>query len=31
MTLVVMASIWKQISYNFLFFLAGLAGDPASR
>ena len=24
MTLIVMASVWKQISYNFLFFLAGL-------
>ncbi len=24
MTLVVMAAVWKQISYNFLFFLAGL-------
>ena len=31
MTLVVMASVWKQISYNFLFFLAGLAVDPAQR
>ncbi len=28
MTLVVMASVWKQISYNFLFFLAGLAAIP---
>jgi sn-glycerol 3-phosphate transport system permease protein len=24
MTLIVMAAVWKQISYNFLFFLAGL-------
>jgi sn-glycerol 3-phosphate transport system permease protein len=30
MTLVVMASVWKQISYNFLFFLAGLAAIPRS-
>jgi sn-glycerol 3-phosphate transport system permease protein len=30
MTLVVMASVWKQISYNFLFFLAGLASIPRS-
>ena len=30
MTLVVMAAIWKQISYNFLFFLAGLASIPKS-
>jgi sn-glycerol 3-phosphate transport system permease protein len=28
LTLVVMASIWKQISYNFLFFLAGLQAIP---
>ncbi len=28
MTLVIMASVWKQISYNFLFFLAGLAAIP---
>ena len=28
MSLVVMASVWKQISYNFLFFLAGLAAIP---
>jgi sn-glycerol 3-phosphate transport system permease protein len=26
--LVVMASVWKQISYNFLFFLAGLQSIP---
>ena len=30
MTLVVIASIWKQISYNFLFFLAGLQSIPRS-
>ncbi len=30
MTLVVLAAIWKQISYNFLFFLAGLASIPKS-
>jgi sn-glycerol 3-phosphate transport system permease protein len=30
MTLVVMAAVWKQISYNFLFFLAGLASIPKS-
>jgi sn-glycerol 3-phosphate transport system permease protein len=30
MLLVVMASIWKQISYNFLFFLAGLQAIPKS-
>jgi sn-glycerol 3-phosphate transport system permease protein len=28
--LVVMASVWKQISYNFLFFLAGLQSIPKS-
>ena len=28
MALVVMASVWKQISYNFLFFLAGLQSIP---
>ncbi len=28
MTLVVMAAAWKQISYNFLFFLAGLQSIP---
>jgi sn-glycerol 3-phosphate transport system permease protein len=28
--LVVMASVWKQISYNFLFFLAGLQAIPRS-
>lgn len=30
MALVVMASIWKQVSYNFLFFLAGLQAIPRS-
>ena len=30
MALIVMASIWKQISYNFLFFLAGLQSIPKS-
>ena len=30
MTLIVMAAIWKQISYNFLFFLAGLQSIPKS-
>lgn len=30
MTLVVIASAWKQISYNFLFFVAGLQSIPAS-
>lgn len=30
MTLVVVASAWKQISYNFLFFVAGLQAIPAS-
>ena len=29
-TLVVLAAIWKQISYNFLFFLAGMQAIPAS-
>jgi len=28
--LVVVAAVWKQISYNFLFFLAGLQSIPAS-
>lgn len=28
MTLIVVASVWKQISYNFLFFLAGLQSIP---
>jgi sn-glycerol 3-phosphate transport system permease protein len=30
MLLVVIASIWKQLSYNFLFFLAGLQSIPKS-
>ncbi len=30
MALVVLASVWKQISYNFLFFLAGLQSIPRS-
>ena len=30
MTLVVIAAAWKQISYNFLFFLAGLQSIPKS-
>ena len=30
MALVVMASVWKQLSYNFLFFLAGLQSIPKS-
>ncbi len=30
MALVVMAAVWKQISYNFLFFLAGLTSIPKS-
>lgn len=30
MTLVVIASVWKQVSYNFLFFLAGLQAIPRS-
>ena len=30
MLLVVMASVWKQVSYNFLFFLAGLQAIPRS-
>jgi sn-glycerol 3-phosphate transport system permease protein len=30
MILVVMAAAWKQISYNFLFFLAGLQAIPGS-
>ncbi|HSA88735.1 MAG TPA: glycerol-3-phosphate transporter permease, partial [Burkholderiales bacterium] len=28
LALVVIASVWKQISYNFLFFLAGLQSIP---
>ncbi|MGL4322808.1 MAG: sn-glycerol-3-phosphate ABC transporter permease UgpA [Beijerinckiaceae bacterium] len=30
MALVIMAATWKQISYNFLFFLAGLQSIPQS-
>ncbi|MBX6424531.1 MAG: sn-glycerol-3-phosphate ABC transporter permease UgpA [Variibacter sp.] len=30
MILVIMAAAWKQISYNFLFFLAGLQAIPKS-
>jgi sn-glycerol 3-phosphate transport system permease protein len=30
MLLIVIASVWKQISYNFLFFLAGLQSIPKS-
>jgi len=30
MTLVVIAAAWKQVSYNFLFFVAGLQSIPAS-
>jgi sn-glycerol 3-phosphate transport system permease protein len=30
LSLVVMAATWKQISYNFLFFLAGLQSIPKS-
>ncbi|WP_341703960.1 sn-glycerol-3-phosphate ABC transporter permease UgpA [Ferrovibrio sp.] len=30
MTVVVLAATWKQISYNFLFFLAGLQAIPKS-
>jgi len=30
LALVVIAAIWKQISYNFLFFLAGLQSIPPS-
>lgn len=30
MLLVILAAAWKQISYNFLFFLAGLQAIPAS-
>ena len=28
MTLIVIAAVWKQISYNFIFFLAGLQSIP---
>ncbi|MCM5681358.1 sn-glycerol-3-phosphate ABC transporter permease UgpA [Schlegelella sp. S2-27] len=30
MALIVIAAVWKQISYNFLFFLAGLQAIPRS-
>jgi sn-glycerol 3-phosphate transport system permease protein len=30
MALVVIAAVWKQISYNFLFFIAGLQSIPRS-
>ncbi len=30
MALIVIAAVWKQISYNFLFFLAGLQSVPKS-
>ena len=30
MALIVIAAVWKQISYNFLFFLAGLNSIPKS-
>ncbi len=30
MTLVVMAAAWKQVAYNFLFFLAGIHAIPKS-
>jgi sn-glycerol 3-phosphate transport system permease protein len=30
MALIVLAAVWKQISYNFLFFLAGLHSIPKS-
>lgn len=30
MTLIVIAAAWKQVSYNFLFFLAGLQAIPRS-
>ncbi len=30
MTLVIIAATWKQISYNFLFFLAGMQAVPKS-
>jgi len=31
MSLVVIASAWKQVSYNFLFFLAGLQAIPCDQ
>ncbi|MFH5926649.1 sn-glycerol-3-phosphate ABC transporter permease UgpA [Roseomonas xinghualingensis] len=30
MTLVIIAAAWKQLAYNFIFFLAGLQSIPAS-
>jgi len=30
MILIIVAAVWKQISYNFLFFLAGLQSIPKS-
>jgi sn-glycerol 3-phosphate transport system permease protein len=30
MTLIVLTAVWKQISYNFLFFVAGLQSIPKS-
>ncbi|MBK0394446.1 sn-glycerol-3-phosphate ABC transporter permease UgpA [Ramlibacter algicola] len=30
MALVIMAAVWKQLSYNFLFFVAGLQSVPKS-
>ncbi|MBN8487114.1 MAG: sn-glycerol-3-phosphate ABC transporter permease UgpA [Burkholderiales bacterium] len=30
LTLIVVAAVWKQVSYNFLFFLAGLQAIPKS-
>jgi sn-glycerol 3-phosphate transport system permease protein len=30
MTLIVIASVWKQIPYNFLFFVAGIQSIPRS-
>jgi sn-glycerol 3-phosphate transport system permease protein len=30
LTMVIIAAVWKQISYNFLFFLAGLQSIPKS-
>src|ERR1700674_2911169 len=30
LTLIIVAAVWKQISYNFLFFLAGLQSIPKS-
>jgi len=30
MVLIILAAVWKQVSYNFLFFLAGLQSIPKS-